>query len=67
MWAPSAIPGGWRERISTSLPANAQSDRPRDHSANTIKTEIIIVDFYHVYKYDGKLNYNELSEIEMRI
>ena len=29
------IPGGWRERISTSLPANAQSDQPRDHSAKT--------------------------------
>ena len=40
------IPEGWRERISTSLPANAQSDQPRDHSAKTIKTKIIMVDFH---------------------
>ena len=29
------IPGGWRERISTALPAKTQSDQPRDHSAKT--------------------------------
>ena len=31
------IPEGWRERISTSLPANARSDPPRDHPARKKK------------------------------
>ena len=43
------IPEGWRERISTSLPANAQSDQPRDHSAKTLKTKIIMVDFHQTW------------------